>query len=88
MAKGDEPPQRTQPLNFVVYGLVREMIANDFAYGLHSWLALRKDMGYSVPSLSEPKVQKALNDLERVMALPAPQTIQGDSGEGKLVKAG
>jgi hypothetical protein len=87
MAKGDEPPQRTQPLNHIVYELLRDMIANDISFGLHSWVALRKEMGLPVPSLAEPKVLKAWTELQRTMKLPTVQTINSnDDGEGKLVK--
>jgi hypothetical protein len=87
MAKGDEPPQRTQPLNHIVYELLRDMIANDFTFGLHSWMAMRREMGLPVPKLVEPKVLKAWSDLKRVMALP--NTIDTvDGGEGKMVKIG
>jgi len=89
MAKGDEPPQRTQPLNHIVYQLLRDMIANDFSFSLHSWIAMRKEMGLPVPVLIEPKVLRAWKELQRTMALPTVRTIDSD-GEGKsaLVKAG
>lgn len=92
MAKGDEPPQRTQPLNHIVYELLREMIANDLVFGLHSWIAMRKEMGLPVPVLVEPKVMKAWKEFQRTMALPGlRQTIDNsdsERGEGKtnLVK--
>jgi hypothetical protein len=90
MAKGDEPPSRTQPLNHIVYELLRDMIANDFTFSLHDWIAMRKEMGLPVPVLIEPKVLRAWKELQRTMALPARQTIVDDGdGEGKtaLVKA-
>ena len=84
-----EPPQRTQPLNHIVYQLLRDMIANDFSFSLHSWIAMRKEMGLPVPVLIEPKVLRAWKELQRTMALPTVRTIDSD-GEGKsaLVKAG
>ena len=89
MAKGDEPPQRSQPLNHIVYELLRDMIANDFIFSLHSWIAMRKEMGLPVPVLVEPKVLKAWKEFQRTMALPAVQTIDSsDGGEGKLVRFG
>jgi hypothetical protein len=87
MAKGDEPPERSQPLNHIVYELLREMIANDLTFGLHSWIALRKEMGYAIPTLVDPKISRAWKELQRTMALPAAQTLESsDGGEGKLVK--
>lgn len=89
MANGDEPPQRTRPLDNLVYQLLRDMIANDFTYQLHKWIALRKDMRLPLPQLADPKIARALKDFQRTMSLPGLQTIDSD-GEGKsaLVKAG
>jgi hypothetical protein len=88
MAKGDEPPQRSQPLNHIVYELLRDMIANDFIFSLHSWVAMRKELGLPVPVLVEPKVLRAWKEFQRTLALPAVQTIDNaDGGEGKLVRA-
>lgn len=88
MANGDEPPQRTRPLDNLVYQLLRDMIAGDFTYQLHKWSALRKAMGWPTPQLADPRLQRALKEFQRTMALPDVRTI--DSGEGKnaLVKAG
>jgi hypothetical protein len=89
MAKGDEPPQRTQPLNHIVYELLRDMIANDLTFSLHSWIAMREEMGLPVPALIEPKVSRAWKELQRQMSLPAVQTLDSsDGGEGKLVRMG
>jgi hypothetical protein len=89
MAKGDEPPQQKQPLNHIVYRLLRDMIAGDFTFSLHSWIAMRRQMGLPVPVLIEPKVLRAWNDFQRTMALPTVQTIDNlDGGEGKLVRMG
>jgi hypothetical protein len=90
MANGDEPPQRTRPLDHLVYELLRDMIANEFTYQLHKWIALRKDMRLPLPQLADPRIQRAMKELQRTMALPAVQTIDNSDGEGKqsLVKAG
>jgi hypothetical protein len=91
MANGDEPSERTRPLDHLVYELLREMIANDLTFQLHKWAALRKEMGMAVPALADPKVLRAFNEFQRTLKLPALQTINaGDEhGEGKnaLVKA-
>lgn len=88
IAKGDAPPERTQPLNFIVYEGAREIISGDPSFSLMSWIQLRKECGLSVPALSEPKVLKAWNEFRKVAALPAlPTTIdQTSGGEGKMVK--
>lgn len=70
IAKGDEPPARTRPLDHLVYELVREMAAGDASFAFLSWLQLRKSLGLPVPTLSEPKVLKAWNEFRRVTALP------------------
>ena len=91
MANGDEPSERTRPLDHMVYELLRDMIANDLTFQLHKWVALRKEMGLPTPVLAEPKVVRAWTEFQRTMKLPALQTINGDDGgEGKtaLVKAG
>lgn len=90
MANGDEPSERNRPLDHLVYELLRDMIANDFTFQLHKWVALRKEMGLPVPTLADPKVLGAFNQFQRTMKLPALQTIDSESGEGKtaLVKAG
>jgi len=89
IAKGDAPPERTQPLNFIVYEGAREIISGDPSFSLMSWLQLRKDMGLNSPGLIDPKVQRAWTEFRRVLALPAIIERSGD-GEGKtaLVKAG
>ena len=88
MANGDEPPSRTRPLDHLVYQLLRDMIANDFTYQLHKWIALRKDLGLPLPQLAEPRLVRALKDFQRTMSLPAAQTIDsGGEGKAALVKA-
>ncbi|MGH9505217.1 MAG: hypothetical protein ACRD20_20380 [Terriglobales bacterium] len=88
MANGNEPPQHTRPLDNLVYQLLRDMLANDFTYQLHKWIALRKQVGLPLPQLAEPRLLKAVKELQRTMSLPAnTQTIESDGGEGKgLVK--
>lgn len=89
MANGDEPNERTRPLDHLVYELLRDMIANDFSFQLHKWAALRKEKGLPVPRLADPRLQRALNEFKKTMALPA-GTIIDSGGEGKpgLVKVG
>lgn len=87
MANGDEPPQRTRPLDHLVFQLLRDMIANDITYQLHKWVALRKELRLPLPQLADPRLQRALKDLQKTMSLPAAQVIDSESGEGKgLVK--
>jgi hypothetical protein len=90
MANGDEPSERTRPLDNLVYKLLRAMIASDFTYQLHKWAALRREEGLPVPRLADPRLVRAMNELNRTMALPVSQTIDNLGGEGKtaLVKAG
>src|SRR6266851_5584275 len=59
IAKGDEPPQRTQPLNHIVFGLVQEMVTSDPSITLLSWIELRKAKGLPVPAFAEGKFLKA-----------------------------
>lgn len=86
MANGDEPSERNRPLDHLVFQLLRDMIAGDFTYQLHKWVALRKDLGLPLPQLAEPKLMRALKEFQRTMELPAIQVVE--AGEGKLIKAG
>lgn len=79
IAKGDEPPQRTRPLDHVVYELVQEMVANDPSITFLSWIALRKGRGLPVPAFIEPKILKAWNEFRKTMALPP--TLEPSEGE-------
>ena len=86
MANGDEPNERTRPLDHLVFQLLRDMIAGDFTYQLHKWVALRKDLGLPLPQLAEPKLMRALKEFQRTMSLPAGQVVvvEADAREGKL----
>jgi len=87
MANGDEPSERTRPLDHLVYELLRDMIAGDFTYQLHKWIALRKEMGLPLPQLAEPRLLRALRELQKTMALPEVQTIEvGGEGKSGLIK--
>lgn len=89
MAKGDEPPQRTQPLNHLVYQLVQEMVMNDPSFTFLSWIALRKLRGLPAPIMAEPKILKAWNDFKRVMSLPAIiERADEDNGPRRLKEVG
>jgi hypothetical protein len=79
IAKGDAPPERTQPLNFIVYEGAREIISGDPSFSLLSWLQLRKECGLSVPTMIEPKVLKAWTEFRKAVALPA--TLERSEGE-------
>lgn len=70
IAKGDEPPQRTRPLDHLVYELVQELVTNDPSFTFLSWIALRKERGLPVPEMAQAKVLKAWNDFRRSLALP------------------
>src|SRR5579871_5074966 len=51
MAKGDEPPQRTRPLDHIVYTLMQEMVTSDLSISLVSWIELRQARGLPAPTL-------------------------------------
>jgi hypothetical protein len=79
MAKGDEPNERTRPLDHLVYELVKELVTGDPSFTFLSWLKLRKTNGLATPSFSEPRVLKAWNELRRVTALPS--VLETSDGE-------
>jgi hypothetical protein len=85
ISKGDAPPQRTQPLNYIVYEQIKDMVTNDPTFTLLSWLELRKGQGLVGASLVEPKVVKAWNEFRRTLALPP--TLSDGEGKTSLVKA-
>lgn len=74
MAKGDEPSERSRPLDHTVYELLREMVTNDPSFAFLSWIEMRKAQGFPTANFLEPKFQKAWNEFRKTMALPA--TIQ------------
>ena len=78
MAKGDEPPARTRPLDHLVYELVKELVTSDPSFTFLSWLQLRKLKGLPTPSINEPKILKAWNELRRVTALPSVLETDGE----------
>ena len=88
IAKGDAPPQRTQPLNYIVYEQIKDMVTNDPTFTLLSWLELRKECGLAGAAFVEPKVLKAWNDFRKTLALP-PTLERGEGNEGavKTLKA-
>jgi hypothetical protein len=86
MAKGDAPPERTRPLDHVVYELLQEIVASDFGITLASWLDLRRARGLPTPSLAELRGMKAFAELRKLIALPS--VIEGGEGKTALVKAG
>jgi len=71
MAKGDEPPMRTQPLNHLVYTQVHEMISSDPTFALMSWIEMRKLAGLGGPTMHDPKVLQAWGNLRKALAIPA-----------------
>jgi hypothetical protein len=79
IAKGDAPPERTQPLNFIVYEGAREIISGDPSFSLLSWMQLRKECGFSTPTLIEPKIMKAWTDFRKTLILPP--TLERAEGE-------
>jgi hypothetical protein len=85
MAKGDEPPQRTRPLDHIVYQLVQEIVTNDLSISLVSWIELRKSRGLPAPTLAELRGAKAFSDLRRMMSLPA--TIDTEPLPSRTLKA-
>jgi len=89
MSKGDEPPQRTRPLDHVVYELLQELVTNDPSFTFLSWIQMRKSRGLPVANFIEPKFLKAWDDFRKAMKLPAlvEQTDEESSGAGKRLKA-
>lgn len=86
ISKGDAPPQRTQPLNYIVYEQIREMVTNDPTFTLLSWLEMRKEQGITGANFVEPKVLRAWNDFRKTLSLPP--TLERDTeGRAALVKA-
>lgn len=81
MSKGDEPPQRTRPLDHLVYELVQEIVASDPSFTFLSWIALRKEKGLSVPALSEAKIIKAWSEFKKTLALPAVIEREGEMAQ-------
>jgi hypothetical protein len=89
MSKGDEPPQRTQPLNHIVYELLQEMVTNDPSFTFLSWIEMRKGRGLPVANFLEPKFLKAWADFRKSMALPPTlERVDTEAPEGKRLKAG
>lgn len=87
MARGDEPPARTRPLDHMVYQIFREVITNDPTFAFLSWLEMRKALNLPAPRLDDPKMLRMWNDFRKSMALPA--LIENtEAGEGKLARIG
>lgn len=86
MAKGMEPPEKSQPLNHVVYKLVREKVTADLGVSLVSWIELRKAQNLPAPTLAELRGMKAFADIRKAFSLPA--SIEGGEGKPGLVKVG
>jgi hypothetical protein len=80
ISKGDAPPQRTQPLNYIVYERAREIFSSDPSFTFLSWIEMRKEQGMPVAQFSEPKFLKALSELRKTMSLP----LTLDSGKDEL----
>ena len=80
IAKGDAPPQRTQPLNYIVYEQIKDMVTNDPTFTLLSWIELRKECGMAGATFVEPKVLRAWNDFRKTLSLPP--TIEKPEAEG------
>jgi hypothetical protein len=85
MARGDEPPARTRPLDHIAFELFREVVSNDPTFAFLSWIEMRKTMNLPSPRLDDPKMLAQWNNFRRTMALPA---LIERNGEGKLVIAG
>lgn len=85
MARGDEPPARTRPLDHAVYEQVREMVTGDPMVAILSWLEMRKMLGLPAPTLSDAKVLKVWNDFRRQLSLP-PLIEQTGLAEGKRLQ--
>lgn len=87
MARGDEPPARTRPLDHIAFELFREVVSNDPTFAFLSWIEMRKTLNLPAPRLDDPKMLQMWNNFRRTMALPA-LIEHPRSGEGKLTIAG
>jgi hypothetical protein len=87
MARGDEPPARTRPLDHIVYEQFKAVVSEDPTFAFLSWIEMRKTLNLPAPRLDDPKMLRMWNEFRRTMSLPA--LIEQDGGEGKtsLVKA-
>ena len=74
MVKGDEPP-KTQPLNFLVFHQIRNMIASDPAIGMSAWLELRRAAGLPVPALTDPAIARAWNEFRQSVSSALPPVL-------------
>ena len=80
MVKGDEPP-KTQPLNYVVFHQIRNMIASDPAIGISAWLELRRAAGLPAPTLTDPIIARSWNEFRQSVSnalppvLPEPEVL-------------
>lgn len=87
MARGDEPPARTRPLDHIVYEQFKSVVSEDPTFAFLSWIEMRKTLNLPAPRLDDPKMLRMWNEFRRTMALPA-LLEQNESGEGKQLKAG
>jgi len=74
MVKGDEPP-KTQPLNYLVFHQIRNMIASDPAIGMSAWLELRRAAGLPVPALTDPAIARAWNEFRQSVSSALPPVL-------------
>jgi hypothetical protein len=74
MVKGDEPP-KTQPLNYVVFHQIRNMIASDPAIGISAWLELRRAAGLPAPTLTDPIIARAWNEFRQSVSSALPPVL-------------
>ncbi len=75
IAKGDAPPQRTQPLNFIVYERAREIFTQDPTFTFLGWVELLRRQNIPVKQFGEPKFLKLLAELRKALP-PPPVTIE------------
>ena len=89
MVKGDEPP-KTQPLNYVVFHQIRNMIASDPAIGMNAWLELRRAAGLPAPALTDPAIARAWNEFRQSVstAVPAALPEPGVLAPERMLRAG
>jgi hypothetical protein len=76
MVKGDEPP-KTQPLNYIVFHQIRNMIASDPAIGMNAWLELRRAAGLPAPALTDPAIARAWNEFRQSVSSAVPAVLPG-----------
>jgi hypothetical protein len=88
MARGVEPPVKSQPLNHAVYQIVREVTSNDPTFAFLSWLQMRREMNMGVPRIDDPKIARLFMEMKKALALPAMVENSAVDEQRLIVRAG